>query len=64
MGAIKARDFGTTSDSECFSLYTLTNERGMSAGITDLGGCIVSLCVPDKDGTPVDIELGYDDAAG
>lgn len=64
MGAIKARDFGTTSDGERFSLYTLTNERGMSAGITDLGGCIVSLCVPDKDGTPVDIELGYDDAAG
>lgn len=64
MGAIKARDFGTTSDGEHFSLYTLTNERGMSAGITDLGGCIVSLCVPDKDGTPVDIELGYDDAAG
>ena len=49
MGAIKARDFGTTSDGERFSLYTLTNERGMSAGITDLGGCIVSLCVPDKD---------------
>ncbi len=64
MGAIKARDFGTTSDGERFSLYTLTNERGMSAGITDLGGCIVSLCVPDKDGRPVDIELGHDSAAG
>lgn len=64
MGAIKARDFGTTSDGEHFSLYTLTNERGMSSGITDLGGCIVSLCVPDKDGRPVDIELGYDSAAG
>lgn len=64
MGAIKARGFGATSDGEHFSLYTLTNELGMSAGITDLGGGIVSLCVPDKDGRPVDIELGYDSAAG
>ena len=64
MGSIEARDFGTTASGERFSLYTLENERGMSADITDLGGCIVALRAPDKDGNPVDVELGYDDAAG
>ena len=64
MGSIEARDFGTTQGGEHFSLYLLENDRGMSAGITDLGGCIVSLGVPDKNGATIDVELGYDDAAG
>lgn len=42
------------------SLYTLRNASGMEARITNYGGIIVSLKVPDRKGTPGDVVLGYD----
>ncbi|MEN8250875.1 MAG: aldose epimerase family protein [Bacteroidota bacterium] len=41
-------------------LYTLKNENGLEATITNYGGKIVSLMIPDKDGNFEDIVLGYD----
>src|SRR5690606_18429120 len=41
-------------------LYTLSNGR-ITATITNYGGRIVSLLVPDKRGNPVDVVLGYRD---
>lgn len=41
------------------SLYTLTNKNGLRADITNYGGKIVSLFVPDKDGVIDDIVTGY-----
>ena len=41
-------------------LYTLTNENGMEACITNYGGRIVSIMVPDKDGNMTDVVLGFD----
>lgn len=41
-------------------VYTLRNATGMEARITNYGGIIVSLKVPDRQGTSGDIVLGYD----
>ena len=42
-------------------LYTLKNASGMEVGITNYGGRIVSLMVPDRDGELLDVVLGFDD---
>lgn len=41
-------------------LYTLTNSSGMKVTITNFGGKVVSLHVPDKNGKLADVVLGYD----
>jgi len=52
--------FGLLSDGQISSLYTLTNKNGMKVSITDYGGIIVSVWVPDKNGIMADVVLGYD----
>jgi aldose 1-epimerase len=42
------------------ALFTLKNSNGMVAQITNFGGKIVSLFVPDRKGNLTDIVLGYD----
>ncbi|WP_228950400.1 aldose epimerase family protein [Mucilaginibacter sp. UR6-1] len=49
-----------TVDGKEVSLYTLKNSNGVSVGITNYGGRVVSLNVPDKDGKFTDVVLGYD----
>jgi aldose 1-epimerase len=41
-------------------LYILKNKNGMEAAITNYGGRVVSILVPDKDGKPTDVVLGFD----
>lgn len=41
-------------------LYTLTNDNGMEVCITNYGGRIVSIMVPDKNGDMKDVVLGFD----
>lgn len=45
------------------ALYTLTNANGMEVCITNYGGRVVSLVVPDRDGKPTDVVLGFDNIA-
>lgn len=45
------------------ALFTLKNNNGMEVCITNFGGRVVSLCVPDKDDNPTDVVLGYDNIA-
>ncbi|MGV3559312.1 aldose epimerase family protein [Larkinella arboricola] len=40
-------------------LYVLTNAKGMKVAITNYGGRMVSILVPDKDGNMVDVTLGH-----
>lgn len=61
-GIIKT-DFGQLSDGTMSSLYTLTNKNGVKVSITDFGGIIVSVLVPDKSGVMADVVLGYDSVA-
>lgn len=51
--------FGQTEDGPA-DLYTLTNNKGLEVRITNYGGTIVALLVPDKNGQPGDVVLGYD----
>jgi aldose 1-epimerase len=41
-------------------LFTLKNNNGATVAITNYGGRLVSLLVPDKDGKATDVILGYD----
>jgi aldose 1-epimerase len=52
--------FGTTPDGQEIDLYTLSNNHGMVAKITNYGGILTSLRVPDKDGNVEDVVLGFD----
>ena len=52
--------FGTTKSGQSAALYTLTNARGHEVRISTLGGTIVSLMVPDRDGKVEDVVLGFD----
>ena len=55
--------FDTVINDKPVKLYVLKNENGMEACITNYGGRIVSLVVPDEDGNPTDVVLGYDNIA-
>ena len=46
---------------EEIGLYILSNGNGMEVSITNYGGRIVSLMVPDRDGDLKDVVLGFDD---
>lgn len=56
-------DFETTIDGKQTALYTLTNANGMEVAITNFGGRVVSIMVPDREGTLTDVVLGYDNVA-
>ncbi len=53
-------DFDSIIDGKKTALYVLKNANGMEACITNYGGRVVSLMVPDKDGNLTDVVLGYD----
>lgn len=55
--------FGVCQDGRTASLYTISNQNGMTAKISDFGGVIISLFVPDKDGVMTDVVLGFDTLA-
>ena len=57
---ISKRTFGTLPDGTQVSAWTLTNENGLQAEVLDYGVIIRSVTVPDKNGNPVDVVLGYD----
>ena len=44
-------------------LYTLTNSGGMEVCVTNLGGRIVSVMVPDRNGEMKDVLIGFDNVA-
>jgi len=60
---ITAQDWGTAKNGEKVSLFTLKSDHGLEARITNYGGRIVSLIVPNKQGGKTDVQLGYDDFA-
>ena len=52
-------NFSKTIDGKEVTLYTLCNKHGLRADITNYGGRIVSLIVPDKAGVFDDVVTGY-----
>ena len=61
---ITRQPFGSLPSGETADLYTLVNARGAQAQITNYGGILVSLRVPDSRGALDDVVLGYDDLGG
>lgn len=60
---MNTEEFGVCKDGRMAYLYTICNNNGMSAKITDYGATIVSLYVKDKEGELRDVVLGYDTLA-
>ncbi len=58
------KPFGRTTDGVPVDLYTLTNSNAMQAAITNYGGTVVTLIVPDRQGRPADVVLGYESLDG
>ena len=52
--------FQTEVDGKKTDLFTLRNKNNMEVCITNFGGRIVSVMVPDKDGQKRDVVLGFD----
>ncbi|MDH6305240.1 aldose 1-epimerase [Parabacteroides sp. PH5-13] len=61
VSGLKKADFvSTTADGKTTDLYVLKNKNGVEACITNYGGRLVSMMVPDKNGKLTDVVLGYD----
>lgn len=60
---VTQRTFGQTADGQALSLYTLTNARGASVQITNFGGTVTAIRVPDRRGKLGDVVLGYSSSA-
>ena len=59
MAKIAQSIYGTTKTGEQVHCYTLTNSNGSYVSISNFGGTILSLVVPDKHGKMRDVVLGY-----
>jgi aldose 1-epimerase len=57
---IEKSPFGTV-DGKAVDLYTLTNAQGVEMKVTNYGGIVTSLKVPDRTGAMGDIVLGFND---
>ncbi len=56
-------DFVAEVNGKPVALYSLTNDSGMEVCVTNFGGRIVSVMVPDRDGVMRDVVLGFDNIA-
>lgn len=61
---ISQKPFGKMPDGTTVTLYTLTNASGAQVQITNYGGTVVSVKVPDRKGKFDDVVLGFDSLAG
>ena len=64
MSGLNPAKFETLVDgNKAVKLYTLKNAAGMEVCITNFGGRLVSIMVPDKDGKMTDVLLGFDNVS-
>jgi len=59
-GQISIKPFGQTKEGVAVDLYTLSNNKGAEVGVCNYGGLVVFLKVPDRNGRPGDVVLGYE----
>lgn len=60
ISGLKPKNFTAVYRGDSLILYTLRNALGMEVCITNFGGRIVSISVPDKTGAMKDVVLGFD----
>lgn len=63
-GHVAVQPFGQTSDGQKVNLYTLRNAAGMEVTITNYGGTVTTVKVPDRNGKYDDVVLGFDSLQG
>lgn len=59
-GLLEPARFEGGFDGRPTALFLLHNERGMAVAVCNLGARILQIVVPDRDGVPGDVALGYD----
>ena len=52
--------FGAAEGEQKVSLFTLKNRNGMEITMSDLGAVLTRVIVPDQEGHPRDVVLGYE----
>ncbi len=57
---LKKEDFQTTINGKNTNLYILRNSQGNEVAITNYGGAIVAIMVPDKNGNMANVIQGHD----
>ena len=57
---MKRKDFQTILNGKKTDLFVLENNNGMQVYITNFGGKVVAVLLPDKNGQATDVVLGYD----
>lgn len=60
LSGLKKSDFVSEVQGKKTALYVLKNKKGAEACVTNYGGRLVSVMVPDRDGKMTDVVLGYD----
>lgn len=63
LSGLKKTDFVSVVDGKPTALYVMKNKNGAEACLTNYGGRLVSVMVPDKNGKMTDVVLGYDRVA-
>ena len=61
---VAPKPFGTTKYGEAAHLWTLAGKGGLVMDVTDAGGKVVRLWVPDASGELKDVTIGFDDVSG
>ena len=60
---ITKRPFGKDETGREMTLFTMTNRTGASVSVTDFGGHLVNIRVPDREGRLGEVNLGFDELA-
>jgi len=61
MVTISDKEFGRTKAGQKVTAFEMSNSNGMSVRVLDFGATVQSIVVPDGNGVPTDVVLGYDD---
>ena len=57
---LKRENFQTTVNGKKTDLYILRNRKGFEVAISNYGGAICAIMVPDKDGKVANVIQGHD----
>ena len=57
---LKREDFQTTVNGKQTDLFILKNSQGNEVAVTNYGGAIVAIMMPDKDGNYANLIQGHD----
>lgn len=60
LSGLKKSNFQSVVNGDSTNLYVLTNANGVEVTLTNYGGRIVSVMVPDREGNMKDVVLGFD----